>query len=111
MTLNAYQAIITIAAIAITTFFIRAVPFILFPEDKSTPEYIEYIGIALPCAIMAMLIVYCLKSVSVLSFPFGLPEVIAIVVIAAVHFWKKNMLLSIATGTILYMFLVQIIFK
>lgn len=111
MILTIQQSLIIILVISITTFFTRAVPFILFPANKKTPKYILYLGSVLPFAIIGMLIVYCLKTVSIFSSPFGLPELISIIFIAAVHIWKKNSLLSIGGGTVFYMLLVQFIFK
>lgn len=111
MILTLQQSIIIILVIAITTFLTRVIPFILFPSERETPTYIAYLGTVLPFAIIAMLIIYCLKEVSVFSTPYGLPELIAIVSIVIVHLWKKNNLLSIGGGTLLYMALVQIVFK
>ena len=104
------QALIMIFIMAIITFIIRALPFVLFPGNKKTPSYILYLGKVLPFAIIGMLVVYCLKNISVFSAPFGLPELIAVVAIVSVHIWKRNTLLSIGGGTLLYMFLVQFIF-
>lgn len=110
MILTMQQSLMLILVIAVTTFLTRVTPFILFPANKKTPKYIAYIGDVLPYAIIAMLIVYCLKGVSIAANPFGLPEFISIIVIVMLHLWKKNTLLSIGGGTILYMTLVQYIF-
>ena len=91
---NTTQSIITIAVIAATILATRALPFLLFPANRETP-------------IMGMLIVYCLKGVSLFSGSRGVPEAIAIAFVAAVHHWKHNLVLSIGGGTVLYMFLVQ----
>ncbi|MCQ2471741.1 MAG: branched-chain amino acid transporter permease [Clostridia bacterium] len=104
------QHIITIAAIVLGTMLTRFLPFIAFREDKPTPKYIQYLGKVLPSAVFALLVVFCLKNVSFVSGNHGLPEIIAIAVTAALHFWKKQMLLSIAGGTICYMLLVQFVF-
>lgn len=104
------QEIITIALCALGTMITRFLPFIVFRSDKPTPKYIQYIGNALPPAIFGMLIIYCLKDVSLLGGSHGIPEAIAIVAVVALHLWKKNMLLSIAGGTVCYMLLVQFIF-
>lgn len=93
------------------TFFIRGLPFLLFPGNKKTPAYIMYLGKVLPFAIIGMLVVYCFKNVSVISAPFGIPELIALVVIVFLHVWKRNTLISIGGGTLLYMFLVQVLFQ
>lgn len=105
------QAMIMILIMAAITFLIRALPFLLFPGNKPTPAYITYLGKVLPYAIIGMLVVYCFKDTVVLSFPFGIPELITAVAIVAVHVWKRNTLLSIGGGTLLYMFLVQIVFS
>lgn len=104
------QAFAMILVMAALTFAIRGLPFLLFPGNKKTPPYIMYLGRVLPYAIIAMLVVYCLKEVSIISAPYGLPELIAIVCIILVHLWKRNTLLSVGGGTLLYMLLVQVIF-
>ena len=100
------QQIITIAAVTLTRFL----PFIMFPAGKETPNYIKYLGKVLPCAVTGLLVIYCYKSVSVTSYPFGLPEFIAGGLTAGLHFRKKNMFLSIAAGTICYMLLIRFVF-
>ena len=84
----------------------RFLPFLIFPEGKTPPKYITYLGTVLPYAVIGLLVVYCLKD-AVFSAYHGLPELIAIVFIFVLHKWKKNTLLSIAGGTVLYMVLVQ----
>lgn len=103
------RALALIIVMAAVTLLIRALPFIVF-NGKKTPAYIDYLGKYLPYAIMAMLVVYCLKDVSITQRPFGIPEIIAIVVTAALHVIKRNTLLSIVAGTICYMALVQFLF-
>lgn len=104
------QQIITIAICVLGTMLTRFLPFLIFSSKKPTPKYIAYLGKALPCAVFGMLVVYCLKNVSILSGTHGLPKLLAIAVTAGLHLWKKNMLLSIAGGTIVYMLLVQLVF-
>jgi len=104
------QLIISKAIMAGATILTRATPFILFPSGKETPQVIRYLGIALPYACIAMLVVYCFKGVNFLTGNHGLPEIIASVAVIAVHKWKHNLLLSILGGTILYMVLVQVVF-
>ena len=87
----------------------RFLPFLILPEDKTPPAAVTYLGTVLPYAVIGLLVVYCLKDAVFTSW-HGLPELIAIVFIVALHKWKKNTLLSIAGGTILYMILVQNIF-
>ena len=88
----------------------RWFPFLLFGGKQQLPELIRYLGTVLPPAIMAVLIVYCLKGVTPLTWPHGLPELIASAVTAGAHLWKKNTLISIFTGTLCYMILIQKIF-
>ena len=102
--------ILLIAVAVLVTMATRFLPFLIFGENRKTPAIIEYLGKVLPFAIMGMLVVYCLKDVSVLRFPYGLPEIISCVVVAALHVWKRNSLLSIGGGTVCYMLLVQLVF-
>ena len=102
--------IITVAAVVLGTMTTRFLPFLLFPANKPTPKYIQYLGKVLPYAVMGLLLIYCLKDVQVAAWPHGIPELIGVAVTAALQFWRKNMLLSIAVGTILYMVLVQLVF-
>ncbi|MBQ9768071.1 MAG: branched-chain amino acid transporter permease [Lachnospiraceae bacterium] len=104
------QEVITIALCAFATMATRFLPFLVFRANRPTPKYIQYLGKALPAAIFGMLVVYCLKNVSVFTGSHGLPELIAIVLVVALHLWKRNMLLSIAGGTVCYMLLVQLVF-
>ncbi|MEA4900793.1 branched-chain amino acid transporter permease [Desulfitobacterium sp.] len=110
MLLTVQQSIIIILTISVGTFLTRSLPFILFPANRETPKFVLYLGEVLPFACISLLIVYCLKNVSLLSAPHGLPEAIAITAIVLVHLWKNNVLLSIGGGTLLYMLLVQFIF-
>lgn len=110
MTISFSRSVIIIALVAVTTFATRAVPFVLFPAGRKIPKTVEYLGKVLPPAVIGMLVVYCFKSVSPLSFPFGLPELIASAAVVILHIWKRNNLLSIGTGTVLYMVLVQTVF-
>ena len=99
-----------IVVMALVTMATRFLPFLIFGEHRKTPELILYLGKVLPCAVMGMLVVYCLKDVTFLQAPFGLPELIGIVVVALVHLWRRNSLLSIGVGTVAYMLLVQLVF-
>ena len=99
-----------VAVVAGVTALIRFLPFVVFGGGRPTPRFIVYLAGVLPCAIMAMLVVYCLRNVDVLHFAYGLPELIAIAVTIGLHLWKKQMLLSIACGTVCYMLLVQFVF-
>lgn len=102
--------IATIAVCALVTALLRFLPFLIFGENRKTPEVIAYLGQVLPFAIMGMLVVYCLKDVSFISAPFGIPEAIGCAVVAGLHIWKRNTLLSIGAGTVVYMLLVQFLF-
>ncbi len=104
------QQLLTIAILALGTMATRFLPFLIFRDNKPTPKYIQYLGKALPAAIFGMLVVYCLKSVNVLAYSYGLPELIAIAVTVGLHLWKRQTLLSIAGGTVCYMLLVQVVF-
>ena len=110
MTLSLGRSLIIIFVIAVITFLTRALPFLIFSRHKETPQYIIYIGKVLPPAVIGMLIVYCIKNVSIIKFPFALPEFISIITVAVLHFWKRNNLISILGGTMLYMVLVQLVF-
>ena len=105
------QQIITIALCALGTMATRFLPFLLFSSRRPTPRYIQYLGRVLPGAIFGMLVVYCLRNVDLTAGSRrGLPEAVAIAVVAALHLWRRQMLLSIAGGTVCYMLLVQLVF-
>ena len=104
------QQVITIGLCAFATMITRFLPFIVFPSGKPTPRFVQYLGRVLPGAIFGMLVVYCLKDVSILTGAHGLPELIAVLTVIALHVWKRQMLLSIAGGTIVYMLLIQLVF-
>lgn len=108
MTLS--EQIITIAMGVVGVQFCRLVPFWLFPANRPIPEYIRYLGKVLPAAMFGMLVIYVYKNVDLFQGYHGLPDFIAGAVTLALHLWKKNMFLSMAVGTILYMLLVQIVF-
>ncbi len=105
-----YQQIITIGLCIAGTMLTRFLPFIVFRENKKTPAYIQYIGKFLPSSVFGMLVVYCLKNVNILQGSHGLPEAISILVTGGLHIWKRQMLLSIAAGTICYMLLIHFVF-
>ena len=104
-----FYGIAMVAVMALVTAALRFLPFVLL-RGKQTPPFIAYLGKVLPFAIMGMLVVYCLRHISFTALPFGLPEIIACAVVVVVHIWKRNTLLSILSGTVLYMVLVQSIF-
>ena len=106
---NLHSALIIVVT-ALVTMVLRFLPFLIFGENRKTPPIIAYLGQVLPYAIMGMLVVYCLKDIHLTSSPFGIPEVIGCSLVALLHFWKRNTLLSIGAGTVCYMLLVQFIF-
>ena len=95
-----------IAAMAGTTMALRFLPFLVFGKD--TPKYISYLGKVLPQAIIALLVVYCLKDVSIITHPFGIPELIAGVSVVIMQAWKRNAVISILLGTVIYMVIIRI---
>ena len=104
------QQLITILMVVLGTMLTRFLPFLLFPGNKPTPKYIQYLGNVLPAAVFGLLVVYCLKNVSFLTGTHGIPELISIAVVVVLHLWKRQMLLSIAGRTVCYMLLVQLVF-
>mgnify|MGYP002519350309 CR=1 FL=1 len=104
------RIIITITAVVAATMLTRFLPFIIFPAGKPTPKYIVYLGRVLPPAIFGMLVIYCLKDVTILSGSHGIPELISIAIVVGLHLWRRQMLLSIFVGTVCYMLLVQLVF-
>ena len=99
---------VLVAVMAGVTVLLRFLPFLLF--QKKTPPYIAYLGKVLPAAIIGMLVIYCLKDVNPVAAPHGLPEAIAAFCVIGLQAWKRNSLLSILGGTVIYMVLVQAVF-
>lgn len=99
-----------ILTMAVVTALLRFLPFLIWNGKRKTPAYILFLGKFLPYSIMGMLVVYCLKGVEITIFPHGLPELIAVTAVALLYIWKKNTLLSIIGGTVLYMILIQVVF-
>ena len=99
---------ILVAAMAVTTALLRFIPFIAF--RKNTPKYITYLGKVLPPAMIGLLVVFCLKDTSVTAYPFGIPELIAAAIVVGAQIWKRNAIISILAGTIVYMVLIQMVF-
>ena len=102
------RAAILIAVMALVTMLLRFLPFLIFRDE--TPAYITYLGKVLPPAIIGMLVIYCLKDTSFLAYPHGLPEIIASVFVVILQIWKRNSLISILSGTVVYMLLIQLVF-
>ncbi len=104
------HSLLIVAIMTVVTAILRFSPFLLFPEGRKRPKVVTYLGTVLPYALIGMLVVYCFKSVNVFSAPFGIPELIATAFVVGVHVWKRNTLLSVFGGVILYMILVQFVF-
>ena len=104
------QQIITVAMCVLGTMLTRFLPFAVFSSKRPTPKYIQYLGRVLPGAVFAMLVVYCLRGVSLTGGSHGVPELLGVAVTVGLHVWKRQMLLSIAGGTVVYMLLVQLVF-
>ncbi|PKM63701.1 MAG: branched-chain amino acid transporter AzlD [Firmicutes bacterium HGW-Firmicutes-20] len=105
--MNSNQMLITVGMLVAGTVFTRFLPFIAFPEHKPIPKVITYLGQRLPYATMGMLVVYALKDTKITQSPYGLYELLSLVVIAIVHHFKNNTLLSISAGVIVYLILVN----
>lgn len=108
--MNDLHAALIIAVTALVTTGLRFLPFLIFGESRKTPPLIAHLGQVLPYSIMGMLVVYCLKDITFTAAPFGIPEVIGCAVVALLHIYKRNTLLSIGAGTLCYMLLVQFVF-
>ena len=110
MTISVGYSIVIIAVVAGVTWLTRAIPFVVFGRRQEVPKIVRYLGAALPTAMIAILVVYCLKAVNLTAYPFGLAELISVAVVVGVHLWKKNVLVSIACGTVCYMILIRTLF-
>lgn len=106
--MTSQQQIITIIILAVVTFMTRALPFLVFPAGKPTPKYIQYLGKALPLAVFGMLVVYCLKDVQWLEGSHGIPEILGIAAVVLMHLWRRQLFLSMAVGTAVYMILIRV---
>jgi len=110
MSMNLMQQVITICMVILGTIITRFLPFFIFTSDRPTPKYVQFLGRVLPSAALGMLVVYCIKDVSLFTGDHGIPELISIIIVILLHLWKRQMLISIAGGTISYMILIQLIF-
>ena len=108
MTMTTLQALVTIAVVVVGTMLTRFISFIIFPATKTPPAFIDYLGKVLPPAVMALLVVYAFKNYSLDFSDQNLSGAIASLVIVGLHLWKRNMLISIAAGTLCYMGLLQL---
>ena len=103
------ELLLTVGITALVTAALRFIPFLLFSGQKSPPRFITWLSGQLPRAVMAMLVVYCLKDVEPLVAASVIPALAGVAATVALHVWKKQMMLSIAGGTIVYMLLIRII--
>ena len=108
--MNSRYVLISVIVCALCTQVTRWLPFLLFGGKKELPKLVRYLGVVLPAAIMAVLVVYCLKGITPLAYPYGLPELLSVALVVVFHAWKGNTLLSIGAGTACYMVLVQAVF-
>lgn len=108
--MNNGYVIAMVAVAAVVTALLRFAPFLIFGKGRKTPALITYLGKVLPCAIMGMLVVYCMKDVAFTPWPHGIPEFLGCAIVAGLHIWRRNTLLSIGAGTVAYMLMVQLIF-
>ena len=107
---NDHYALLCVVTVSIITFLTRAFPFILFGGKRDVPKSVLYLGKILPPAVMAILVIYCLKAVNFHSLNHFVPQFLCVIIVAILHIWKRNNLLSIVSGTIIYMLLIQFVF-
>ncbi len=103
------HSILIILVCAAVTYLLRGIAFLVFGGKRKTPSFVSWLGKVLPHAVMGMLLVYCLKDVTITAAPFGLPELAACIIVVLLHVWKRNSLLSIGAGTVGYMIMVAFI--
>jgi branched-subunit amino acid transport protein AzlD len=108
--INTTHSVLLIIVMAVVTALIRFLPFLLFPEGKQAPKMVTYLSGVLPCAVIGMLVVYCLKGITPMTWPHGLPEILSVALVAVSYIWKRSTILSILGGTVVYMLLVQLVF-
>ena len=108
MTMSMQESLLTIGVIMLGTMFTRYLPFVLFPGGRSTPQFVQYLGKVLPPAVLGMLVIYCYKSVDMLSGNRGLPELLAGALVVGLQVWKKNLFASLLAGTACYMILIRL---
>ena len=109
--MTSFEMVITVAVVVAGTLLTRFSAFLIFPTGKKAPAFVQYLGKALPAAVMGMLVVYTFKDTIVLSYTYGVQKLIALLVTVGIHVWKRNMFISIGAGTVAYMILVQAVFN
>ena len=105
--MTSFEMVLTVAVVVAATLLTRFSAFLIFPPGKKAPDFVQDLGKALPAAVMGMLVIYTFKDTIVFSYPYGVPELIALLVTVGMHLWKRNMFMSIGIGTIVYMLIVQ----
>ncbi len=108
--MNDKELLITALVIAAATLIIRFLPFEIIRKSIAERKYIKFLGDMMPYSMIALLVIYCLKDVNLIKYPYGIPELISIAIIIILHIFKRNVIISIGAGTIIYMFLVQAVF-
>ena len=103
------QILLTVLIVAAVTLLTRAAPFLLFPEGRKAPAFITWLGSRLPVAVMGMLVVYCLKDIRFGPAAGWLPALAGVAITAALHAWRRNIMLSIVSGTVVYMLLIRVL--
>lgn len=101
--------ILMILMTSVITIAMRVGPIFIFSKGKKVPKYVLYLGEVVPYAAMGLLIIYCLKDVKVLSMPYAIKEIISIIIVVMTYLWKRNSILSVVIGTLIYMYLVQVV--
>ena len=109
MTVSNTYAALLVGIMALVTMLLRFLPFLIFRKGRTTPAYVAYLGEVLPQAIIGMLVIYCLKDVSMTAAPYGLPELLASLAVVGLQVWRRSSLVSILSGTAIYMVLIRIL--
>ncbi len=104
---NFWTYVIIVLITSAVTFLTRSAPFLLFSDGQSVPRLVTYLGRVMPPAIIIMLVIYCIRNVTPIAYPYAIPEIVGVVATIGLHLWKKNTFLTIGISTVLYMLLVQ----
>ena len=102
------HAALLVAVMAGVTMLLRFLPFLIFREGRKIPAYVSYLGDVLPQAIIGMLVIYCLKDTTLTQAPYGLPELLAGAAVVGLQIWRRSSLVSILSGTVIYMVLIRL---